>query len=203
MTVIVGLKHRTPMGVDRVYLGADSASVGGLDLMVSQVSKLWTKDEWAFGCTTSWRMNQLLRYSLVMPRPKAGQDLMEYMCTDFINAVRACFRDGGFMLKEKDREEGGTFLVGHKGRLFRVDSDFQVGEAIAEYDAVGCGECYAKGSLYSTALVMLPEPDPAKQQASPTQLWVPMDPEVRVYQALACAEQHSAGVRGPHTVVFV
>jgi hypothetical protein len=68
--------------------------------------------------------------------------------------------------------------------LFRVENDYQVGEMLAEYDACGCGESYAKGALYATAASDL-------------------DPDSRVALALNAAMQMSAGVRAPFTVVSV
>jgi hypothetical protein len=196
MTCIVGVVQD-----GRVWVGGDSASVGGYEMSVSAVPKVWVKDGFAYGCTTSWRMNQLLRYSFHPPKPREEADLMGYMCTDFIDAVRNCFRVGGFLSKEKEAESGGTFLVGYKGRLFRVDSDYQVGEAMCGYDACGCGESHARGSLYTTNVVMVPGiHDPASPTLPAPQL---IAPEQRLYIALNAAEQHSAGVRGPHFVVSV
>lgn len=197
MTCIVGVVQN-----GRVWVGADSASVGGYEMSVSAVPKVWvTPEGFAIGCTTSWRMNQLLRYSFHPPKPREGQDLMAYMCTDFIDSVRETFRRGGFLTKEKEAEAGGTFLVGVRQRLFRVDSDYQVGEALAAYDACGCGESHARGSLYTSGLIMVPGPHDPGSPTMPEPR--PIEPEQRLYLALNAAETHSAGVRGPHVVVSV
>jgi len=47
---------------------------------------------------------------------------------------------------DKGQEAGGTFLVGYRGRLFRVDSDYQVGESVNNYCAVGCGADLVRAS---------------------------------------------------------
>jgi ATP-dependent protease HslVU (ClpYQ) peptidase subunit len=180
MTCIVGLKNK-----GRVIIGGDSAGVdGGFGMYIRADQKVWTKDEFAFGFTTSFRMGQLLRYNLSLPKRHPDTDLMKWMVTDFIDAVRSCLKTGGFAAKLNDVEQAGTFLVGHAGRLFRVENDYQVGEMLAEYDACGCGESYAKGALYATAASDL-------------------DPDSRVALALNAAMQMSAGVRAPFTVVSV
>ncbi|MFA7291894.1 MAG: hypothetical protein WC023_06560 [Rhodocyclaceae bacterium] len=176
MTCIVGLVHE-----GKVTIGGDSAGVGGLDLVVRNDLKVWERDGLAFGFTTSFRMGQLLRYSLNIPKRHPDTDLMKFMVTDFIDAVRKCLKDGGFARAKEGEEQAGVFLVGHAGRLFRIDADYQVGEAAAQFDAVGCGESFAKGALYvSTG-----------------------DAAARVRKSLECAEAMSAGVRGPFHLVTV
>ena len=59
MTCIVGLVHE---GV--VYIGGDSAGVGGMSLTVRADEKVFQNGEFLMGFTTSFRMGQLLRYSL-------------------------------------------------------------------------------------------------------------------------------------------
>ncbi|MFE2420722.1 hypothetical protein [Streptomyces hokutonensis] len=49
------------------------------------------------------------------------------MATRFINAVRACLKEGGWARKDSEQEQAGVFLVGIHGRLFEVHDDRQVG----------------------------------------------------------------------------
>jgi hypothetical protein len=171
MTVIVGL-------VDRggVYIGGDSAGISGLNLAVRADTKVFCRGPYLFGFTTSFRMGQLIRFSLDPPSPARGLD--RFMATTFIDAVRNCLKAGGWARRENDREEGGTFLVGVRGRLFTVEDDYQVGQAADGFAAVGCGDQVALGALYATARNG-------------------MKPRRRVKTALAAAERFSAGVRAP------
>ena len=107
MTCIVGLVHE---GV--VYIGGDSAGVGGMSLTVRADEKVFQNGEFLMGFTTSFRMGQLLRYSLKPPRRHPDDDIHQYMVVDFINAVRECLKSGGYASKKNDVESGGTFLVG-------------------------------------------------------------------------------------------
>jgi ATP-dependent protease HslVU (ClpYQ) peptidase subunit len=176
MTCIVGVVHE-----NNVYIAGDSAGVAGYSMMVRADEKVFKKGEFLMGFTTSFRMGQLLRYKMDIPYHKPGVDTYEYMVTEFVEAARKCLKDGGFTRTESGEEFGGTFLVGYRGELFRIEGDFQVGKTLEKFDAVGCGHAIATGSLYSTKL--------SRQ---------PVD---RVIEALKASEQFSAGVRAPFNVV--
>jgi hypothetical protein len=176
MTCIVGFTN----GSD-VSIGGDSAGVGGLDLTVRADEKVFLLGEFVFGFTTSFRMGQLLRYKLTPPPFLEKQDAFEYMATSFIDRVRTVLKDGGFATKEKEVEQGGTFLVGIRGRLFSVQSDYQIAESASRFEAVGCGEQIARGAMYA-----LDETEATAEQ--------------RILKALEAAERFSAGVRRPFIV---
>jgi ATP-dependent protease HslVU (ClpYQ) peptidase subunit len=187
MTCIVGIESD-----GKVYIGGDSAGVAGYSLTIRSDAKVFTKlgfeantytpVGWIMGFTSSFRMGQLLRYKLELPKvPATADTLEEFMATAFVDAARAALSAGGWLSKDKDRESGGMFLVGVRGELFCVQSDFQVARAADGYDAVGCGDELALGSLYSTI---------GKTGV-----------EDRLLTALRAAEHHSAGVAGPFTIV--
>lgn len=159
----------------KVWIGGDSAGVAGLDLTVRADSKVFRNGDFLFGFTSSFRMGQLLRYKFQPPK-QHDQETYAFMVTAFIDAVRDCLKAGGYAEKEKEAERGGCFLVGYRGRLFRIGSDYQVGEPLDGYDAVGCGDNLSLGSLFATK---------------------GMEPQRRMEIALQAAERHSAGVRGP------
>jgi ATP-dependent protease HslVU (ClpYQ) peptidase subunit len=180
MTCIVGL-----LDDGDIYIGGDSAGVGGYALHVRADQKVFRNGPFLMGFTTSFRMGQLLRYKLTPPEHPyiAGtgkrMDTYKYMVTHFVDAVRQCLKDGGYASKDKEVEEGGTFLVGYDGRLFEIESDYQVAEQAVEFHAVGCGDQIALGSLYSS-------------RGRP--------PKERVVMALEAAERFSPYVRGPFVI---
>lgn len=171
MTCIVGIATG-----DKVIIGADSAGVDGLDISNRKDVKVFKNEGLVIGCTSSFRMIQLLQYMLHPPKRHPETDAMRYMVTDFVEAVRTCFRNGGFMTKDREAETGGTFLVGCAGRLFQIHGDFQVAERADGFDACGCGDSYALGAMAS-----LPG----------------LEPRDRLTAALEVAAHFSAGVRGP------
>jgi hypothetical protein len=177
VTCIVGLVDKD----ENVWIGGDSAGAGGYALHIRKDPKVFKNGPFVIGGTSSWRMLQLLRYAFVPPEYYAerDKDLDRFMTVNVVNAFRECFKAGGFATSEKGQEEGGRFLVGFAGRLYFVDSDYQIGQTVCGYAAVGCGDDIAHGVLYAT-------PD--------------MAPRERIEMALKAAEQHSAGVRGPWTI---
>lgn len=176
MTCIVGVEHG-----GKVYIGGDSAGVAGYSMTVVSESKVFQNGPFVMGFTTSFRMGQLLHYKLTVPEFNDRTDQVEkFMVTTFIDAVRNCLRDGGWLAKDRDVEVGGTFLVGFRGQLFLIGGDFQVTRTSNGYAAVGCGDDIALGALHGSA---------------------DGDPQLRILAALRAAEHHSAVVIGPFTVV--
>jgi len=174
MTAIAGLVQD-----GNVYIGGDSASVNGIDVIVRKDTKVFRVQDFIIGHTSSFRMGQLLRFSFNPPQHDSKVDTYEYMCTLFVSALRECFKNGGYAHIENNVESGGNFLVGYKGRLFYIDNDFQVGESIFDYNAVGCGMYYILGSLYSSERLGI------------------VDPLTRIKLALESAVEFSGGVRPP------
>ena len=181
MTCIVGFSLK-----GKVYIGGDSAGIGEWDLTIRTDPKVFRNGPAIFGFTSSFRMGDLLRYALVIPERHPDEDIDRWMRTGFVDAVRNCLKAGGFAEKEKETEKGGRFLVGYEGRLFYVGSDYQVGESVDPYDAVGCGSDYAKGAM-----------------AAMIQLQSVGDPKQMIEIALAITERNCAGVRAPFNVVML
>ena len=175
MTCIVGIEDH-----GRVHLGADSAGVSGYALTVRADQKVFTTGKFVMGFTTSFRMGQLLRYCFTVAAAPEDMDDVEYMSTCFVDAVRSCLKTGGYARSSDGRESGGCFLVGYRGRLYVVDSDYQVGLPADGYAAVGCGADIALGALYASR---------------------GMDVAERIEVALDAAERFSGGVRGPFVTV--
>lgn len=184
MTCVVALRHE---GV--IYMGCDSAGVGGWYSRQNRVDpKIYRVGEMLIGFTTSFRMGQLLGYSLTAPHHHPDVPIEKYMATTFVDAVRACLKAGGWASKDKEVEIGGNFLVAYKGRIFEIQSDYQVAEGHEAYNAVGCGQDLALGSFYTSDLSVLGTGDQAELA------------RIRVRTALAAAAAFSAGVHPPFRI---
>lgn len=143
MTCIVGIVKG-----NKVIIGGDRQGTDGWLGKVNRVDKkVFRKGEFIFGFTTSYRMGQLIQYKLVIPPLKEKQDIMEYMVAVFAESIRSVLKDGGFMEVNKSVESGGTFLIGFRGRLFKIESDFQVGEPFNGFYSCGCGQDLALGAM--------------------------------------------------------
>jgi hypothetical protein len=123
-------------------MGGDSAAVipENLSLSIRNDKKVFKNGEYIIGCTTSFRMIDLLKYKLHVNKQKDRINDMRFMATTFIDSVIECFAQNGFGKRsDNDDYEGGSFLVGYRGKLYNVGDDFQVGRSACGYNAVGCG----------------------------------------------------------------
>ncbi len=177
MTCIVGWVEN-----DKICIGGDSAGVAGYNMHIRADEKVFKNGEMLFGFTSSFRMGQLLRFSLNMPSMKEKQDVYRYMCTDFVDAVRECLKKGGYARKINEEERGGCFIVGFRGKLYSIESDFQVGKVFDNFCSVGCGESFALGTCYAVK-------DNKK-----------LSIKQKVKMALKSAHHFSAGVRPPFCI---
>lgn len=182
MTCIAGIVKN---GI--VYIGGDSAGIAGDSLRHRKDEKVFLLknniDNMAFGFTTSFRMGQLLRYGFKAPdHPKSMND-MEYLCTLFIDAVRNRFKNGGWLERRNDMECGGTFLMGYRGKLYYIGSDFQVGETNNSFDSVGSGREVAIGALHILSSIDS------------------FTVEDKIIKSLEAAEQYNSAVSGPFKIV--
>jgi len=187
VTCIVGI--RTPEGC---VIGGDSAAVDDLALTVRADPKVFNLGPTlAVGFTTSFRMGQILRFhhgikSTMLPRP--DEDIYRWVVKTFIPAARSALKEHGYMKISDNREDGGRFLLAVQDRLFAVYDDFQVGEPVAPFAAVGCGGDLALGALYALS----PQVSYTMQD-----LGGGSGAESCIEIALKAAEAGSAGVRGP------
>ena len=142
MTCIIGfIKNK------KVYIGGDSAGVGGLDVTLRRDSKVFKNGNFIMGYTSSFRMGQLLRFKLKVKDQIEKQTDYEYMCTTFIDAVRKCLKENAYTTIDDNVERIGIFLVGYNEKLYKIEGDLQVGESYDNFNSVGCGEDYAKGAM--------------------------------------------------------
>lgn len=174
MTCVVGLVQK-----GRVYLGVDSAAVQGWTRRPSQVSKVFRRGPFLIGYTTSFRMGQLLEHHLTVPAQKDTQTDMSFMVTLFIESVRVLLKEKGFTKIESNTEKGGQFLVAYRKHLYTIESDFQVGHMVEQFDAIGSGAEFALGAMK------------ALEKTAPM---------ARVRKALEIAANYNMGVCGPFTI---
>lgn len=176
MTCIVGIVYD---GI--VYIGGDSASSTDNQISVRKDPKVFKHGDAVIGFTTSWRMGQILRYEMPPITHTLGQDVHQELVRTYIPALRKVAKDAGCVQQHSGADYLGTFLIGLAGRLFYVESDFQVGEPTTPYWAVGSGAAYALGALAVTAVSGL-------------------GPLARIEQAIEIAQQFSPFVRKPVNV---
>jgi len=185
MTCIVALKHE-----GKVYMGGDSAASSYHFCTTRIDSKVFIKDQFIIGFTSSFRMGQLLEYNLhsVEPAKNSFKNQMkndiEFMSTIFIDNVRKCLKEGGYANHNNNVETGGEFLVGYKGNIYHICSDFQVGVPVDNYDSVGCGDQIALGAI-----------------SAYHQLSKKIEPKKAIEIALTAASKYSGFVKPPFKIL--
>lgn len=176
MTCIVGIVHN-----QTVYMGGDSQATAGWVQYSIKNPKVFLNGEFLIGFAGSFRMLQLVQYKFTPPKNYENHDPLKYMIVEFVEELRNVLKNGGAAAKNNEVEKGATFLVGYKSRLFRIESDYQVMETSHGYDAIGCGNEFAIGSLFTTQLFQ--------------------EPEDRITWALKSSAQHSTGVSSPFIIL--
>ncbi len=174
MTCVIGL-----VATDRVYIGVDSAAVAGWTRRVTEVKKVFRRGPFLIGYTTSFRMGQLLEHHLEVPKQPPGMADMTFMVTTFVESARKLFKEKGFAKVESNSESGGQFLVGYRGCLYAIESDFQVQQQADGFDAIGSGSDYALGAMAVLGDVA---------------------PTARIKRSLAAAARFNMGVCAPFYV---
>ena len=142
MTIIVAVKH--PNGVT---LGADKLGVRNLDKINRKDPKVFVAHGIKYGFTSSFRMGQILRYHNEDVGPVISPDPMRYIVTKLVPMWRSILKEHGYVRFNNGEESGGVFIIALEGRIFTIESDFQVAEAQDDFAAVGCGESFALGAL--------------------------------------------------------
>ena len=142
MTCIVGLEHK-----GKVYIGGDSAAVENSNLQLTDSPKVFMKQGLIIGYTWSFRMGQVIQYADAFPEIKKSAGNYDYLIEVFVPYLRDLFKDAGWLKIENSRDEGGQFLIGIRGQLFEINSDFSVLKMIDGFNAVGSGAYYALGAL--------------------------------------------------------
>lgn len=148
MTSIVGYIDRKNK---KAYIGGDTQGSSSSIKMDRKDIKVFEKEGILFGFTTSYRMGQLIKYSLNIPRILSKEDEHEYMVARFIPELIKLYDESKYLQKDhQGQAQGGIFIAIVNDRLFEIESDFQVNEPNYDYTSVGCGFKLCLGSLFTT-----------------------------------------------------
>lgn len=183
MTCIAAVVHG-----HNIYMGGDSAGISDdsvYSLGIGAEAKIWENNGILFGASGSFRVSQVLRWQLQVPQYDKDREPLEYLTGPLITTMREVLQlHGTLAVWEEDSTENidGSLLLGFCGRVFEIFGDFGVGELVHGYGSVGCGSPIAMGNLAATESLNI-------------------KPKKRITMALEAAERHSAGVRGPYTII--
>ncbi len=179
MTCIVGIEHK---GI--VYLGGDRAATdGGLNRVLIKDPKVFLKGNVGFGICGLPKVIDAVQHAIELPEDTTGNG-KAWLVGHAIPAIR----EGLKKLECTEEHNGqqyyhGAMLIGYKGHLYQLESNFQLVEAAHGFDATGSGGEAALGSLRSTKKIS--------------------DPRKRLLEALEVSAEHNAGVAPPFDIIVV
>src|SRR3972149_571103 len=119
----------------------------GWNMRIVITPKVFRKQSLLIGYTWSFRMGQIIQYAPNLPELSEHPSNYAYLIESFVPFIRSAFKDAGNLKIEDSVEEGGVFLVGIRGEIYEIQSDFSAYRAIDGFMAIGCGFAYALGAL--------------------------------------------------------
>jgi ATP-dependent protease HslVU (ClpYQ) peptidase subunit len=145
MTLIVGVD--LTLGKNKyLYMAGDKCGSNGFvkDLYVK--SKIFRRNDLAFGYCGSFRMGQVLEYA------KISKDLPDWeeesnIYTSFIDWAKTAMKDGGQLEENKGILTGGNFIFCNGKSLYEIQNDFSILVPEDGLLAVGSGEYHAKAVM--------------------------------------------------------
>jgi ATP-dependent protease HslVU (ClpYQ) peptidase subunit len=176
MTCIVGIGKN---GVS--WLGGDSAATGGdLSKRIIGESKVTVKNNIAFGIAGSPKILNAIMNTRNFDHVKLSKNHDDNMHHEILPLIKKTLAD--FDCITNETFEGGI-IVGFKGKIFRVESNFQVFTCKTNFDSIGSGSDIAMGTLHATQTVN--------------------NSKKRIMMALEASADNNAGVCAPFSVVSV
>jgi ATP-dependent protease HslVU (ClpYQ) peptidase subunit len=165
------------------WIGGDSAlsNMDSHELIACVNQKVFKVGGCLIGVCSSARVADVLRYAFEPPKHPRRMDPARYMRTLFVDAVREALRKSGTLQQMHGVDAiDAQLLIGYRGRLFIVEGDLHIHEALDEYAAMGSGGSVANGALSVSRGV---------------------PPRKRILAALAASERYTASVRRPFYVM--
>jgi hypothetical protein len=144
MTCICG--YIDPVG--NIFMGGDAIGVIGSNYMIVKDPKVFVRRNMIFGFCTSFRMGDILKYDFEIPDHPKGMSTLNYLTSVFLVKLLNRYEERKFLTISDNVAIGGIFLLGYDKRLFRIESDLCIIEDIKNYDAAGCGQDFAKASMF-------------------------------------------------------
>ena len=143
-----------------VYIGADSQMTNcwsGKTTAHTHEKLFFVGNDILIGGAGDVRELQILRHHLLdhieRAQHKKAQTLTQpevfRIETDFVNAVRSCLRENGYLKTDNGVEtlpEQSQLVIGYAGKLFKMFENFMCTESVSGLVAAGTGKDYATGA---------------------------------------------------------
>ncbi|MCC6315425.1 MAG: hypothetical protein IT337_15580 [Thermomicrobiales bacterium] len=180
MTCIVGVVEN-----GTIYMGSDSQVTCGWAKypLADSMPKVFCKGEMLIGACGQMRANNVLRHNFTPPphHPAETEDVT-YIALHVVDALRETFKAAGVAKISESVEQNGesTFMIGYRGKLYKIAHDWATVQIAAPYLAIGSGQEYAYGVLFATEK---------------------KNPRNRITTALEAASTFDIGCSGPYVIL--
>lgn len=141
MTCVIAYRRN----INKIILASDKMASNYYSKQITKESKIFEKNGFHIGCTTSFRMIQILKHIWYPPDRKIKQNTEQYLYKDVVESIRACFKANGF--GDATKEVYGNFILIYENRIFEMQNDLSLMESEMIVTAVGSGEDYAIASI--------------------------------------------------------
>ena len=170
MTCIVAVAE-----TGKVWIGGDSAVSIGDSIEIQRDPKVRKRGKIVIGTAGDGRWENVIHYGVKIPDITA--DLDNWVSVDLCDAIRQYLRQCGETEAEKPE---GDLLIGVRGRIYNIDSDWCCFKPVNSYAAIGSGSSAALAALDAG---------------------IRGTPKNRIKRALEIAEKRTPFVRRPFRIV--
>jgi ATP-dependent protease HslVU (ClpYQ) peptidase subunit len=147
MSCVVGIARK-----DVILIGADLYSCRDNRVMIDVDQKVFgVQGKMIVGYSGNRRAGQVVEQDLHIPRRRKAWSDAQFITKSILpQIVRTIRQHRIYENDEKKTPPDITFLIAYMGSLYRVESAMDISIPKDGYDAIGAGEEYALGSLFST-----------------------------------------------------
>jgi len=150
-----------------VWLCGDSIGCSENNKTTRADMKIFYKDGYVVGFTSSYRFGQIIRHYVKLPAiPKKTRNHNHII--KIIELISEKLHDNHWGQELNNHRWGGQLIIGWPGNLYSIDTDFQYSQSVDPFLCVGSGSNYALGALSSLSSNTILKPEGLLLQAART-----------------------------------
>ena len=139
-----------------IHMGSDGLASDSHSQTIITDPKFFFVGEMLIGFAGSFRSAQVLQYQAFLPDRTELQEDLEYLIGSFIPAVRDVFAANGLYNVHDGAEIfEGEFLIGYRGKIYKMQNDFSLIHAVDDFAAIGAGGEVGNAVMYATNQMQL------------------------------------------------
>ena len=149
MSTIIAAKAVDANGENVVVMVADKQVTCGntKECMSDNLSKIIKKGDMLIGIAGHLRATNIVEHIFQVPEIEDDQKPIEYLAKQFIPALRETYKQEAYSENDKGKDvNGSTIIIGFKGNVYEISSDYAVTENNRKFMSIGSGSQYATGA---------------------------------------------------------